>query len=258
MEYELSLLTVSALLVAGVIGGFVNTLAGGGSMLTVPALLFLGMPADVANATNRVGVLLQSLTGAKGFHNNDYLDTGAIMPVLVPTMLGALVGALFASYMPVSLLKPILLGTMVTMALVMLIFPSMVAPPEGTQSYSLKERPQAALALFAAGVYGGFVQAGVGFILIAALAGGLRYDLLRTNALKMVCTAAFCAVALAVFIFRGQVLWVPGLILAAGTVTGALLSVKFAINVSQNTIKWLLFVMVSLACGGAFFYEVQE
>ena len=110
------------------------------------------------------------------------------------------------------------------------------------------------LALFAAGVYGGFIQAGVGFILIAALAGGLRYDLVRTNALKMVCTAAFSVVALAVFIVRDQVLWIPGLILAAGTVAGASLSVKFAVSVAQNTLKWLLFVMVTLTCAGALFF----
>ena len=97
------------------------------------------------------------------------------------------------------------------------------------------------------------MQAGVGFILIAALAGGLRYDLLRTNALKMVCTAVFSFVALGIFVFRDQVLWVPGLILAVGTVTGALVSVRFAINVGQKTLKWILFVMVSLTCGAAMF-----
>lgn len=253
MEYELTLLSVAALVMAGFIGGFVNTIAGGGSMLTVPALLLLGLPADIANATNRIGVLFSSITGVKGFHNNDYLDTSAIIPVLVPTVTGAFLGALLASYLPVWLLKPILLSAMIGMAFVMLVFPTMVAPPEGTKTYSLQERPLVALGLFGAGVYGGFVQAGVGFVLIVALAGGLRYDLWRTNALKMVCTGVFCFVALVVFIARGQVLWIPGSILAFGMVAGAMLSVKFALNVSQNTLKWLLFVMVTLACGGAFF-----
>ena len=73
---------------------------------------------------------------------------------------------------------------------------------------------------------------GVGFILIAALAGGLRYDLVRTNALKSVCTAVFSAVALAVFALRGQVWWVPGVILAVGSIAGAMLSVRFAINMA--------------------------
>ena len=143
----------------------------------------------------------------------------------------------------------------VTLALVMLIKPGAVIPEPGTEPYKVFERPTAAVMLFGAGVYGGFVQAGVGFILIAALAGGLRYDLVRTNALKMVCTAAFSIVALIVFISRDQVLWVPGLLLAAGMVAGATLSVRVAINVPQNALKWLLFVMVTLTCVGALLFD---
>jgi uncharacterized membrane protein YfcA len=255
MEYELSLLTVLALIVAGVVAGFINTLAGGGSMLTLPALMLLGMPAEVANASNRVGVLLQSITGARGFQLDDRLDSSAIAPILLPTCGGALLGALVASYLPVEILKPALLGSMVTMALVMLIWPTFISVEVGEQVHALKERPAAAAGLFVAGVYGGFVQAGVGFILIAALAGGLRYDLVRANALKMVCTALFSIVALVVFVSRGQVLWVPGLILALGMVTGAYLSVKFAVRAKQNTLKWIVFAMVCLTCGGAILYR---
>jgi uncharacterized membrane protein YfcA len=251
MIYELTITTVTALVCAGLFAGFVNTLAGGGSMLTLPALMMLGMPADVANATNRVGVLLQSVEGVRGFHANDKLESRAIGPILVPTLLGALFGSLAASYLPVFVLKPVLLGSMILIALITLLKPSVVAPAAGTVPFSLKERPSAFVGLFLAGIYGGFVQAGVGFILIAALAGGLRYDLVRTNALKMVCTAIFSVVALAVFMARDQVFWIPGLILALGMVAGASLSVRFAISVSQNTLKWILFVMVTLSCGGA-------
>lgn len=236
---------------AGLLGGFINTLAGGGSMLTLPALMMLGMPADIANATNRVGVLLQSVTSAKGFKDEDRLDSAAIGPILVPTLVGALAGSLAASYLPVGLLKPTLLGAMIMMAVIMLLRPDTLSPPEGTPPRKLKETPVAIAALFFAGVYGGFVQAGVGFILIAALAGGLRYDLVRSNALKVVCTGVFSGVALLVFVVRDQVLWIPGLILATGTVVGAMISVRFAIKVRQNTLKWLLFVMVTITCGAA-------
>lgn len=252
MEYEITALMIALLLAVGVISGFVNTLAGGGSLLTLPALMLLGMPADVANATNRVGVLMQSVTGAKGFKDRDRLDTGAIVPVLLPTILGALGGALLASWLPVWLLKPVLLTAMVAIALLMVISPRTVIPPEGTEPRRLGDRPAAVAGLFLAGVYGGFVQAGVGFMLIAVLASGLRYDLVRTNALKMAIIAVLSAVALAVFALRGQVWWVPGIVLAAGSVAGAMVSVRFAVNVSQNTLKWILFAMVSATCAGAF------
>ena len=107
------------------------------------------------------------------------LDQSAIIPILIPTVLGALLGALLASYLPVTILKPVLLGSMLVIALITLVKPSVIAPPAGTLPYHLRERPGAAAGLFLAGLYGGFVQAGVGFMLIAALAGGLRYDMLE-------------------------------------------------------------------------------
>ena len=252
MEFELSAIGISALLIAGFIAGFINTLAGGGSMLTLPALMMMGMPADIANATNRVGVFLQSLTAAKSFNKYDRLDKKAILPMLMPTLLGALIGSILASYLPVWVLKPALLISMVLMALVMLVMPNLLIPKECIAPKSIKDEPMGIFMLFVAGVYGGFVQAGVGFILLAALAGVLRYDLVRANALKMVATAAFGAVALVVFVARDQVMWIPGLILAVGTMSGATLSVKFALNVSQTTLKWLLFIMVSITCASAF------
>tara|TARA_B100000941_G_scaffold136966_1_gene97075 strand:- start:50 stop:814 length:765 start_codon:yes stop_codon:yes gene_type:complete len=253
MEYELTTLAVFLLLTAGLVCGFVNTIAGGGSMFTIPALLFMGMPADIANATNRVGVLLGSLVGVQEFHSNKYLDTRAVFPVLLPTLVGALSGATLASYLPIWLLEPFLLMAMISMAIAIIFFPSIIIPSEGTRPYELKERSFVIFGLFATGFYGGFVQAGVGFILIFVLAGGLRYDLLRTNALKMVCTGAFCLVALVVFTLRNQVLWIPGLILALGTVSGTIISVKFALNVSNKTLKWFTLVMAILVCLGALF-----
>lgn len=253
MEFELTFLSFSLLVAAGFLAGFINTIAGGGSMLTLPAFMIFGLPADVANGTNRVGILLQSIAGARSFHKKGKLAPATIVPTLIPTLVGALFGSLLASYLPVTWLKPALLTTMLGMAVLMLVKPSVVAPPPGTPAFALRERPLAAIGLFVAGFYGGFVQAGVGFIIIAAVAGGLRYDLVRTNALKMAITAALTVIALAVFIVRGQVLWIPGLVMALGTVAGAMASVQFAINVPQTVLKWVLFVMVLITCGAAYF-----
>jgi len=252
MEFDISVFSVVLLVGAGFLAGFINTIAGGGSMLTLPAFMMLGLPADLANGTNRVGVVLQSVAGVRGFHRAGRLAAGTIVPTLVPTLTGSLAGSVLASYLPVTWLEPTLLGTMIVMALLMLLRPAVVAPPPGTPPYALRDRPSAWMGLFAAGVYGGFVQAGVGFILIAALAGGLRYDLVRANALKMAITGALTAVALLVFVARGQVLWIPGLLMAVGTVAGATSSVKFAIAVPQAVLRWILFVMVVASCIGAY------
>lgn len=251
MEY--SLLYYAILIFTGIIAGVINTLAGGGSNLTLPALMLTGMPADVANATNRIGVVLQCAVGVKGFHDHGKLDTKDILPVLLPSLIGGLVGSIAVVLIPIDLLKPLLLGTMITMALIILIFPSVVAPPADTPVVKVKDRPLAWLGLFLAGVYGGFVQAGVGFILITVLAGTLRYDLVRSNALKMLCSLAFTLLAVLVFLVDDLILWIPGLVLAAGTMLGAKIAVKIALNISQTVLKWFLFLMTVVACVAALF-----
>ncbi|NHO64405.1 sulfite exporter TauE/SafE family protein [Aestuariicella hydrocarbonica] len=251
---ELTPVFIALLLVTGLIAGVINTLAGGGSNLTLPALMVMGLPADVANATNRVGVFFQCLVGLKGFDRHGKLERTDIKGILIPTLAGGLVGALFASFLPVWLLKPVLLGTMVTMALLILLRPSAVMPAEEEMAGKVSGNPKAWGALLLAGFYGGFVQAGVGFVLIAALAGVLRYDLVRANALKLLCSAAFTAVALGIFIWQGQVAWVPGLVLAVGTMVGARLGVGMAMKVSQKTLKWFLFVMTLCASVAALLF----
>jgi len=250
---EFSLLSAVVLVAVGVVAGFINTLAGGGSNLTLPALMVMGLPPEVANGTNRIAICLQCITGALGFRRQGKLDSNDAQAVTIPAILGALVGALLASYFPSAYLKPALLGAMLLMALVMLVAPQVIIPTEGERAYKVSERPVANLVLFMTGLYGGFVQAGVGFLLIVALAGTLRYDLVRTNALKLVCNTGITFVALAVFVFRDQVQWMPGLILAVGTMAGAHLGVNAAIKASPKALKWFVFLMTLAACGAALF-----
>ena len=233
------------LLAVGLVSGFINTLAGGGSMLTLPALMMTGMPADLANGTNRVAVLAQSITGAKGFDQAGKLDRGALVGIIVPTVLGAGLGAATASVLPNTWLKPILLTVMAIVALSLLV-------PSGTKPIESDKLPAggviAWLALFGAGLYGGFIQAGVGFILVAIVSGVLHYDLLRSNALKLVCTSIFSGVALIIFALQGHVLWLTGIVLALGSVLGALASVRFAINVDESVLRSILVIMVLTSC----------
>lgn len=253
-EIDLTWWKAAALLAAGVLGGFMNVVAAGASLITVPLLILMGMPADVANGTNRVGILQQSLVGVRGFHRYDKLEKSAIPAILAPTVVGAVLGALAATWVPPGVLKPTLLGTIIAVALAIVVFPDVMAPPEGTPPRKLTESPAGLVLLFAAGLYGGFVQAGVGFLLIAALAVGLRYDLVRTNALKLVCTALFSVASLVVFAVTGHVEWAPGLILAVGMTVGALLCIKFALNVSQRVIKWTIFVLAWVTCGATLLF----
>lgn len=256
MMLDMELWFIALLLSTGFVAGIINTLAGGGSNLTLPALMVMGMPPDVANATNRVAVFLQGVAGSTGFYRNDRLPRHDIKAIVIPTLVGSIFGSLLASYAPPGLLKYMLLGAMLTMTVVMLVKPSVVAPPPDTVPFLVRERPSSIPILLLAGFYGGFVQAGVGFILIAAFAGSLRYDLVRSNALKMFTTLFFTAIALAIFIYNDQVLWIPGLTLSIGTVLGAYGAVKFAIKAKPSTLKWFLFVMTLTGCIAAIFSDL--
>lgn len=250
---DASIAYILLLMGTGLIAGVVNTLAGGGSNLTLPALMVMGMPADVANATNRVSILLQNLVAMFGFNEQKKLPVHDLGPVLLPTLLGGLLGAVAAAFAPTVILKPLLLGSMLTMTAIMLIKPEFVAPTPGTKPYRVKDRPSSWLWLGLAGFYGGFVQAGVGFILITALAGSLRYDLVQTNALKVVCVFAFTLLALVVFIAQDLIRWLPGLVLSCGAMVGAHFSVKFAVSAKPSTLKWFLFIMTFIGTVAAMF-----
>ena len=241
---------LTALLGAGLVAGFINTIAGGGSMLTLPALVLVGLPVDVANGTNRIAVVLQSLAGAWRFDKAGAVEWATVRRVLSPTIAGALVGALIAAYVvPQAYLGPVLFGTMLVAALVFLLRP----PVEPGASDAAEPHALSPLGLFGAGLYGGFVQAGVGLVLLAVLTGLTRRSLVEANALKLVVVLAFTLVALGIFIVAGQVRWVHGLILSGATVAGALLGVRFALKAGSRALRFVVFGCAALACVAALF-----
>jgi uncharacterized membrane protein YfcA len=251
MSFELSLANAILLILIGLLAGFMNTVGGGGSMLSLPVLMLLGLPAHIANGTNRLGIFLQCVLSSREFYLKGKIEKSSIVPVAIPTLIGALVGAVGASYLSSATLKPLLLATMISMGIVMLVKPALVAPPEGTSILSYKERPMAWVALFLSGVYGGFVQGGVGLVIILSLTGMLRYDLIRANALMLLTVALFTIVAVCVFAAQGQIMWMPGLVLALGMGVGGLLGVRVVLNIRRGVLEKCIFASVLLTCGVA-------
>ncbi len=243
MIEELSYQGLAILATAGVLATIVNVLAGGGGMIVLPALMALGLPADVANGTYRLGVVTQSIAGTAALSRAGKLETTSIVPILIPTISGAVVGALLATWIPRELLKPILLVTMIIMAALIAFRRQTLIPDEGP-SLSPSEAPRSIIGLFFAGVYGGFIQAGVGFLLLGVLVGTLRHDLVTANALKLVVTLAFGTVALGIFVWAGLVSWAPAIVLAIASVIGARLGVKLMLKVPPEGLRWFVFACV--------------
>lgn len=235
---------------AGVLAGFMNTLAGGGSLLTLPALLLVGLPADVANGTNRVAILAQTVASTGFFDREGRLDRSGLWPLLLPSLLGAAVGATVASRLPPEILRPVLLAVMSAIALLLLVAPGVLSPQTAGEARR-KPGPSALGAFFLIGMYGGFAQAGVGIFLLAGLGGLLRYDLVHANAMKGAIAAGFTLLSLAIFLFAGQVRWVPGLALAVGMVLGARLGVLLAVRSGGTILKRVVLLLVLISCAAA-------
>jgi hypothetical protein len=229
---------LGALALAGAVAGFFNTVAGAGSLLTVPALLLLGLPADVANATNRVGVLAQSAVGAAGFARAGKLAGRELLRAAPPAVTGGVLGAWLATRVPEPILKWVLLATLLGVAVVM------ARKGKATSEEPAGGRWRAALWLFGAGVYGGFVQAGVGLVLLAIFARGMKLDLVRANGLKVALVGVFTVPALAVFARAGTIRWFEGSVLALGTMAGAAVAVKFAVKRSERLERIALVVVI--------------
>ena len=243
MIEELSYQSLAIVAVAGVLATVVNVMAGGGGMIVLPALMALGLPADVANGTYRLGVVTQSIAGTASLNRAGKLETSSIVPILIPTILGAVVGALLATWIPPELLKPIMLATMIFMAALIVFRKQTLISDEGP-ALTPTEAPRSFVGLFFAGVYGGFIQAGVGFLLLGVLVGTLRHNLVAANALKLVVTLAFGSVALGIFVWAGLVSWAPAIVLAVASVIGARLGVKLMLKVPPSGLRWFVFACV--------------
>ena len=232
---------------AGLASGYINTLAGGGSLLTVPLLIMLGLPAERANATNRVCVLGQSIRGAHDFRRAGQLDSSQLVRIVVLTGTGAALGALTAAWLPPRWFHWLILATMSLMATLMLVKKDFLRPhAHGKEIMRLQQAPRQAVALWFTGFYGGFLQAGVGLLQLWVLVEGLHYSLNGANAIKTVVTGTYTVVALAIFVYYDLVDWLPGLWLTVGTLAGARLAVRSSLTMNPDTLRRLVLSAVLL------------
>ncbi len=211
------------LVVAGFVSSALNMVAGGGSFLTLPLLIFFGLPPGEANATNRVGVVAQNITGVMSFHAHGLLDWGFARRAFWPCAVGALLGSWAALHVGDREFRRVLSIVMVLMTLFALLEPGRFRPAGSRARAALLW-----LGFLGAGFYGGFIQAGVGF-LVLALTSLLGLDLVRGNAVKVLLVLVQTAISLAVFSLAGRVSWGLGLAMAVGCCAGSLVGVRLTV-----------------------------
>jgi uncharacterized membrane protein YfcA len=226
---------VPVLALVGVLAGFLNVLAGGGSLLTLPLLIFFGLPAATANGTNRVAIFCQNIFAITGFKRSGVFPIRLALLCTPPALIGSYFGAQLAITVDEMLFRRLLALVMVVVLLFMVI-----DPMKRLQRPEMPMTPGRLVVLlvsfFGIGVYGGFVQAGVGFLIITGLlVHGL--DLVRVNAVKVLVIFAFTVVALGVFMVHGQVDYVLGLALASGNSVGGWFASHLAVKKGHEWIK---------------------
>ncbi len=234
---------VATLIVSGVFVGFINTLAGGGTIISLSLFMFLGLPANVANGTNRVAVILQNMTSVSEFRRKKVLDFKKANKLAIPTMIGAIIGAQIASDINEAIFRKAIGVVMIVMMYFILTKPSQWL--KGTEA--LMEKPVSWIQIvifFAIGLYGGFVQVGVGYFILAGVVLGAGYDLVKANAIKVWIVLLYTPLALIVFILNDQVRWDYGLIHAIGNIIGAFVASRFAVSWGANFVRWVVIVVI--------------
>ena len=241
-----SLWMLPALSATGVVAGFLNVLAGGGSLLTLPLLIFLGLPATEANGTNRIAILVQNFFAVTGFRRSGVFPWRLALLCAAPALAGSLIGANWAVDIDEALFRRLLALVMLGVLLFMAVDPVKRLGPREIAMTPLRVAVLL-LTFFVIGIYGGFIQGGVGFLIISALlVHGL--DLVRINALKVMVILFFTITALGVFIANGQVNYGLGLVLAAGNAAGGWFASHLAVKKGHDWIKRILtLVLVAMA-----------
>jgi len=232
---------LAAVPVTGFAAGFINTLAGSGSLLTLPILILLGLPANVANGTNRVGVVMQNVVAVATFRQRGALPLAGSWKLIVPSVAGAVLGAGLAVDLDEALLRRTIGVLMIVLIVVMLLKPERfiaehLAPREPRLFVEVP-------LFFVIGIYGGFIQVSVGLFLIAGLVLGAGYNLVAANALKNLIVLVFTAAALAVFVINDQVQWTLGLLLGSGQAVGAWVAAHFAVKRGAEFVRWAVVVI---------------
>lgn len=249
------------ILLVGIVAGFVNVVGGGASLISMPVLIFMGLPSAVANGTNRVALMVQSIVAISYFKTKGYFYPKLSVVMGVPALIGSIVGAMFAISLSDEMFNRILAIVMLTVLAIIILRPEkkLLSNAKGTNKDGSEEGQEkndeqlsksrlimASLVFFALGFYGGFIQAGIGFLMIVALTLITGMSLVKVNSLKVTITLIYMLSSLLIFLLNGKIDWTLGIALAIGNGIGAYLGGMFSVAGGDKWIRIFLVVTVSI------------
>ena len=238
---DLSWYLILALMGVGFVAGFINMMAGSGSLLTLPMLMFMGLPANVANGTNRIAIFLQNIVAVSSYKKQNVLNFRTDYYLALPAIAGSITGASLAVSINEKIMETTIAGLLIFMFFLILLKPSRWIK-EKAGHVDAKPKIWQYVIFFFIGIYGGFIQAGVGFFLLAGLVLGVGYDLVRANAVKVFIALIYTAFAIAVFLYNEQIHLLAGLILSVGNMLGAWFGSRFAVKWGAHYVRYVLLI----------------
>ena len=218
----------------GIFSGVINTIAGGGSLLTLPILIFMGLPPNIANGTNRIQLIMQNIFAVSGFKSKGVSDFKFSSWLSLTAITGSIVGAQIAIDIPEELFKKILSIIMI-LVIITIIFKKN-KPSELLNNYASKNKFISIILFFFVGIYGGFLHAGVGFIILTILSNINNIKLSNANSIKVFVALAFSIVSLFVFVYEGKVNWIYGINIGIGSALGGWIASRWSYNKSDRII----------------------
>ena len=242
------------LIIVGFFAGIINTLAGGGSLFTLPVLIFLGLPPSVANGTNRIVIVIQSLGGTLGYQSKKINTFPFPIYLGVTASIGSLIGAQIALQLDGTIFNRILAVIMLIVGLLILIRQNLLSsnlPERLTGKYLI----YAVLGFFIIGIYGGFINAGIGIVIMIFLNRLNRLSLIKTNATKVLVVMIYSTVALIFFAFNDAVNWKLGLLMAFGTLFGAWWASRWSVRKGDRVIRIAMLLAIFIMSIKLWFFE---
>ena len=233
---------LSLLLVTGIATGFLNVMAGGGSMLSVPIMIFLGVPGTIANATNRIAILPQNVSAVWAFYRKGFSNFKLSLTLGLCTIPGTIIGAIIASKVANDQFNNLLAIIMVVVLIVMSLPQPKTIEINQTPTRNRLIAGHALMVLI--GFWGGFIHIGVGFLLMPVLNRVMQLDLVTTNAHKVMIVLCYTAVALIVFASQLELIWKYGIALGVGTWIGAWIAANLQIKKGIGPIKLVLNIVI--------------
>jgi uncharacterized membrane protein YfcA len=240
---ELTWVSILILICSGIIVGFINTLAGGGTVVSLSVFMFFGLPPLVANGTNRIAIIFQNATAVAFFQKNKLIDWRFILRLAAPIVLGSLAGAIITGFLSNQLFQYIFAGVVILFGISMIFNPDRYIH-ERTDLVQRKISLQQYLLYFFIGIYGGFVHVGIGYLFLAVLVLSNGYDLMKANVLKNVFVLLYVPFTLIIYAEQGHVNWLFGFIHAIGNIIGAGLAAHLAIKKGAPFIRYIVLALV--------------